>query len=71
MKDASVLLQVLGAASSVVDFVATHPYPVNGWDYLDYVAGNAPNFQVCHPTQMDKQCNEWACATGKDNTPQT
>ena len=41
-----VLAQVLGASSSVVDFVATHPYPVYGWDYLDYVAGKAPNLQV-------------------------
>ena len=40
------LAQVLGASSSAVDFVATHPYPVYGWDYLDYVAGRAPNLQV-------------------------
>lgn len=38
-------LQVLGAASSAVDFVATHPYPVYGWDYGDYISGNYPNLQ--------------------------
>jgi hypothetical protein len=47
--DACVLVQVLGASSSVVDFVATHPYPVYGWDYLDYLAGKAPNLQVSAP----------------------
>ena len=39
--------QVLGAASSVIDFVAVHPYPVYGWDYLDYVNGTSSNLQVC------------------------
>ena len=38
-------LQVLGAASSAIDFVATHPYPVYGWDYSDYLSGNYPNLQ--------------------------
>jgi hypothetical protein len=37
--------QVLGAASSVIDFVAVHPYPVYGWDYLDYVNGSSSNLQ--------------------------
>lgn len=40
------LSQVLSASSSVVDFVAIHPYPVYGWDFLDYSAGRAPNLQV-------------------------
>ena len=29
-----------------MDFVAIHPYPVYGWDFLDYSAGRAPNLQV-------------------------
>lgn len=41
------LSQVLGASSSVIDFIATHPYPVYGWDYMDYVAGKASNLQAC------------------------
>jgi len=40
------LSQVLSASSAVVDFVAIHPYPVYGWDFLDYSAGRAPNLQV-------------------------
>ena len=39
-------VQVLGAASSAIDFLAVHPYPVLGWDYLDYVNGRASNLQV-------------------------
>ncbi|EIE20640.1 hypothetical protein COCSUDRAFT_57209 [Coccomyxa subellipsoidea C-169] len=37
--------QVLGAASSSIDFLAAHPYPVYGWDYSDYLSGNYPNLQ--------------------------
>lgn len=40
------MVQVLGAASSAIDFVAVHPYPVYGWDYLDYVNGTSSNLQA-------------------------
>ena len=42
-------MQVLGAASSAVDFLAVHPYPVYGWDYLDYVNGRSSNLQALSP----------------------
>ena len=44
-----VLVQVLKAASSAIDFLAVHPYPVYGWDYLDYVNGHSANLQVRFP----------------------
>ena len=40
------LLQVLGAASSVISFIAAHPYPIYNWNFLDYVAGNYSNLQA-------------------------
>jgi hypothetical protein len=49
-----VCVKVLGAASSVIDFVATHPYPVFGWDYMDYVNGTYPTLQVSQiPTHSE------------------
>ena len=48
-------VQVLGAASSAIDFLAVHPYPVYGWDYLDYVNGQSSNLQAS-PTGNDSCC---------------